>query len=247
MLLKLRRKLQKHLRDRGIEIRKAPASGWQRINVFHLAAEALMATRGEGLSFVQVGANDGVFGDPIRDYVLTRGWRGVLVEPQPDVFARLKDNYPGHADRLIFEQVAIGPEGTLTLYRPPSDMANTWGLSVVSADPAVAARTLGIAEDRLETIEVPSIPLTALFERHGTDRLDVLQIDVEGLDWQILRTLDFARYRPTLIQFESGHMPRGQITEATRTLNAAGYDVHYGGWQGDMVALRRDWRDEAAA
>lgn len=245
MLKRLRRKVLRDLRRRGIEIRKAPGGDWQALNVFQLAAEALMARRGDALSFVQVGANDGVYGDPIRHYIFERGWHGVLVEPQPDVFARLKDNYPGHAERLVFEQVAIGPEGTLTLYRPPPDLADTWGLSVVSADPRVAAKSLGISPDRLDKIEVPSIPLDTLFERHRIGRLDVLQIDVEGLDWTILKTVDLARYRPTLIQFESGHMRRGEITEAVHALNAHGYDVNYGGWQGDLVALRRDWTEES--
>lgn len=244
MLRTLRHRLFRQLRLRGLEIRKAPGGEWRHLDVFRLAAEALMAKRGEALSFVQIGANDGVFSDPIRDFILNRGWHGVLVEPQPDVFERLMNAYPGAAGKLAFEQVAIGPEGTLTLYRPPRGMANDWGLSVVSADPRVAARSLKIGQDKLERIEVPSIPLAALLERHGIDRLDVLQIDVEGLDWQILKTLDFERLRPTLIQFESGHMPRGQITEAVHTLNGHGYDVYYGGWQGDLVALRRDWLDE---
>lgn len=241
MLTALRHRVLRHLRLRGVEIRKAPGGEWQPLDVFRLAVEALMAKRGDGLRFVQIGANDGVFSDPIREYILARGWHGVLVEPQPDVFERLKLNYPGAADRLTFEQVAIGPEGTLTLYRPPKGKADDWGLSVVSADPRVAARSLHISHDQLERIEVPSIPLSALMERHGIEQLDVLQIDVEGLDWQVLQTLDFDRLRPTLIQFESGHMPRSQITEAVHELNARGYDVYYGGWQADLLALRRDW------
>ena len=245
MLTALRHRLFRQLRLRGMEIRKAPGGEWEPLSVFRLAVEALMLRRGAALSFVQIGANDGVFSDPIRDYILTRGWHGVLVEPQPDVFERLKGNYPGADGRLRFEQLAIGPAGTLTLYRPPRGLADDWGLSVVSADPRVAARSLKISQDQLERIEVPSITLATLMERHAIDKLDVLQIDVEGLDWQILQTLDFSRLRPTLIQIESGQMPRGQITEAVHALNGHGYDVYFGGWQGDMLALRRDWLDES--
>lgn len=45
------------------------------------------------LRFIQIGANDGIRGDPIRQKVLKYGWTGVLVEPLPPLFAELKRNY----------------------------------------------------------------------------------------------------------------------------------------------------------
>ncbi len=42
------------------------------------------------VTFVQIGANDGVWNDPIEPYLRGEKWRGVLVEPVPYVFARLK-------------------------------------------------------------------------------------------------------------------------------------------------------------
>ena len=58
--------------------------------MFRLAVNALMMQRyNQPLSFIQVGANDGVYGDPLRSYVRRFGWKGILVEPQQDVFERL--------------------------------------------------------------------------------------------------------------------------------------------------------------
>lgn len=107
----------------GIEepVRKVPTS-FEPIPVFRLAVEALMSRRGDALSFVQVGANDGVFVDPLRQYILTRGWSGILVEPQADVFERLKENYADCADRLIFENVAVSLSSQLELFLPPADL-----------------------------------------------------------------------------------------------------------------------------
>jgi hypothetical protein len=43
-------------------------------------------------------------------------WSGILVEPQPEIFQRLKQSYAGFS-RLAFEQAAIVEEGTsLPLY-----------------------------------------------------------------------------------------------------------------------------------
>ena len=40
--------------------------------------------------FIQVDANDGKSGDPIHEHVMALKLRGILLEPQPDVFLRLK-------------------------------------------------------------------------------------------------------------------------------------------------------------
>src|SRR5271157_3744519 len=66
--------------------------------------------------FVQIGANDGVCCDPIREYVIKSHWRGLLVEPVPFLFRRLVENYRDEP-QLIFENVAVAPhDGAMTLY-----------------------------------------------------------------------------------------------------------------------------------
>src|SRR5687768_133577 len=48
------------------------------------------------VTFIQIGAYDGVEADPIRSLVLdSDSWQGILVEPQPDAFERLRQNYKG--------------------------------------------------------------------------------------------------------------------------------------------------------
>src|SRR5262245_40043917 len=60
------------------------------------------------VTFVQIGAYDGIAGDPIRPIVLQKdSWWGVLVEPQSDTFNRLRENYVGQSSRLQFLNVAV--------------------------------------------------------------------------------------------------------------------------------------------
>lgn len=243
MLKAIKTMVQTGLRGRGIDVRKAPARH-DPIPVFSLAVEALMARRGDSLTFVQVGANDGLFGDPLRPYVLTRGWTGILVEPQIDVFERLKQNYSECGDRLVFENLAISDADRLTLYLPPEGWAGrdqVYAESIVSNDAGVIARQIGTDPANLRRIDVPAMTLDALFAKHGIAELDLLQIDAEGYDWQVLQTLDLARVKPHLIQLESGHLTRAALTSAADHLNASGYLVYYGGWQGDMLAMRREF------
>lgn len=243
MLRGIKNALQAGLRRRGIDVRKVPAQ-FDHIPVFRLAVEALMARRGDALSFVQVGANDGMFGDPLRSYVLSRGWRGVLVEPQPNVFEKLKANYAACADRLVFENLAISDAGALTLYLPPLELEGrdkVYAESIVSSNAQVIARQIGMSEDKLRKVEVPAMTLDGLFARHGISELDLLQIDAEGHDWQVLQTLDLGRVRPRLIQLETGHLGRRELAAVAQHLNGAGYLIYYGGWQGDTVAMEKSF------
>jgi len=58
--------------------------------------------------FLQVGANDGLMDDPIHFLVRKYGWRDVLLEPDPQLFERLKENYSG-VDGPILVNAALSP------------------------------------------------------------------------------------------------------------------------------------------
>jgi FkbM family methyltransferase len=240
MLNSMRRTVQHWLRGKGIEIRKAPGVNYRNLDVFRLGIEVLMARRGTAITFVQVGANDGKFVDPLRPYIDAYPWRGILVEPQPDIFELLKQNYSSASERLAFENVAIARSNTLTLYRAAGDGPNKQAdRAVVSANPSVTKRQL-IDNAALEPFDVPALTLDALLETHGFESIDLLQIDTEGFDWEVLKTLSLERFRPALIQLETGHLPRQVIGELVDHLNAHDYDVYYGGYQGDTVAMQRE-------
>jgi FkbM family methyltransferase len=228
-------------RLRGYAIAKYPTVAFKPLPVFDLAVELLQRLKGPTLTFVQVGANDGVMGDPIAKFVWRYPWRGILIEPQPDVFARLKANYAAAADRLIFENLAIAPSaGELTLYRPPEEVmaGRPWVSGSVSADPAVAEAEFRLPRRALDRLTVPCMPLDAVLAQHGWREIDILTIDTEGKDCEVLLTLDLAKAAPTIVQFEHGHMTPRDIDRAVGHLAAHGYDVLYGGYQTDTLAVR---------
>ena len=88
---------------------------------------------------------------------------------------------------------------------------------------------------------MPGVTLDALLAKHGLHALDLLQIDAEGFDWAVLQTLDLAKVAPTVIQLETGHLSRPDLGRFARHLNGHGYDLYYGGHQGDAVAVRGDF------
>lgn len=203
-----------------------------------------MATRGQNLTFIEVGANDGTSsGDPIREFIVKYPWKGVLVEPQPDVFEALKANYAGFEDRISFENVAISNSPTpLELYRVPQDSKSKHkGSSIASFDHKITAKQAQTRPNDLDKITVPTARLDDIVARYGLTSFDVLQLDTEGYDFEVLQTLDLTKTRPWLIGFEHGHLSPAAIDSMTRHLNAHGYSVNFGGYHTDSAALRDDF------
>ena len=230
----------------GYEIRKAPLRNFKSAPIYDLALHYLLSRRGENLKFIEVGANDGSFADPLRAYIVKYPWTGVLVEPQPDVFNRLRANYAGTESRLSFENVAISRNSQpIPLFRLSANAAKNGqhAASVASSDPRITAMQLGVKSDQLEKIMVPTTTLDDLVAKYGLNDLDILQLDTEGFDWEVLQTLDLRKIRPRLISFEHGHLSPKVIGRMTQHLNEHDYLLNFGGHQSDSVAMRSDFVD----
>jgi len=67
-----------------------------------------LSDRVPGAVFAKIGANDGIMDDPCSDILLRDPrWKGLLIEPLPHCFERLKANF-SDSDRFSLECVAIG-------------------------------------------------------------------------------------------------------------------------------------------
>ena len=79
-------------------------------------ARALGQRSSRPLFVLQVGANDGVSGDPLYSTIRENAWVGLFVEPVPSVFERLRENYADQPG-LAFENAAIAEaDGEATIY-----------------------------------------------------------------------------------------------------------------------------------
>src|SRR5262245_62092092 len=58
------------------------------------------------VSFIEVGAGDGKSFDPLYHFAVKNDWSGLLIEPHPELFARLRENYIA-CSNVTFENVAI--------------------------------------------------------------------------------------------------------------------------------------------
>ena len=175
--MSLKNLIRKTLQKFNYEVRKFPGSSFTPVSVFDLSVHFLMASKTSNMSFIQVGANDGLYDDPIRKFVLNYPWTGVLIEPQPEVFLRLVKNYEHLKSRLAFENLAVSPDKlSIQLFQSPNySLADTdHKAAVVSTDRKITARQLGLPPKELITCSVPCTSLDAVVKKHEITNLDLL-------------------------------------------------------------------------
>lgn len=170
-----------------------------------------------GSVFVDVGSNAGGYLWWVQRK-LGSSWRGVAVEPDPALRARLEQNLRANGmSHVELFPVAVGPAaGTAELVVNPRNRGQN-----VLATPGGHSDS-----DASEKVEVPVVPLPELLHGAGVDRVDALKIDVEGLEPAILQ--DFLARAPDTL------LPRLILTELSdseehrgllASLEEAGYRI----------------------
>ena len=80
-----------------------------------------------------------------------------------------------------------------------------------------------IPADRIVARTVPCFTLATLLREYGFASVDLVQIDAEGHDYEIIKTIDWAAKPPSVIRFEHAHLPRSACDECLTLLASRGY------------------------
>lgn len=163
--------------------------------------------KGQAPGFVaDIGAADGVNLSHSRALILA-GWSALLTDPLPSHFDALLDLYRAEYPRVRVHHYAIGEaEGTATLWPALDDSFNSTMVE--------SWRDLAIShgEHYGDPIPVTVVRLDTLFRHCGIERVDFLTIDAEQMDLPVLRSNDWARWRPKLVCAELNN-PAGPMHE----------------------------------
>jgi len=178
-------------------------------------------------AFVQVGSNDGQYGDPLHSTLMRTDVRGLLIEPVPELFERLTATYAGKPG-LSFVQAAVAEQdGRRDFYWvPPTPADPPWADQLGSFNRDVVlshAHDIPDIASRVQTISVTCRTLSSLVHEAGLLRIDLLHIDAEGFDLAILKTIDFgAGWAPRHVLYEQKHLGSAAPT-AIKLLHRWGY------------------------
>jgi hypothetical protein len=158
-------------------------------------------------TFVEIGAHDGISLSNSRFLDLKDDWSGICIEANPFVFEQLVKNRP--TSRCLNVAVSnFDGEATFQLNTGHTEMLS----GLVSSYPRKHKKRIqkelmkyGGASN-LRTI--PTLRLETIVANEGVGEIDILMIDVEGGEYSILKSIDFAKVKISSILVERNYSSR---------------------------------------
>jgi FkbM family methyltransferase len=146
--------------------------------------------------FVEVGANEPASIHSQTWHLERKGWRGILIEPNPALFDELVRQRPGSR---VYNLACSSPRkvGVAELKIPFVDDGT---IDTGKAALEVEIDHAGFPAYRTVTVKV--VTLDSILAENNVSAIDLLSIDVEGTELDVLKGLDLKRYRPRLILVE---------------------------------------------
>ncbi|QNU64507.1 glycosyltransferase [Vreelandella titanicae] len=198
---------------------------------------------------VQVGANDGCINDPIYEVVMRNKdkTKVLLIEPQSNILEHLEKNYAFHPEAHI-ANYAVGPDSLLTLYRikpayyglftkrylhdspnyrVPSGFSSFDKKHVIKHAQGNFPKNTKI-DNAIEKLEVPSRDLLTILDTTSWEeqKIDILQVDAEGMDDKVIYSCNIEVTQPKLINFERAHLSQQAYRDLCVYLSGLNYELY---------------------
>lgn len=178
------------------------------------------------VSVVQIGAN--AANDELCSYLKLYYENiklGLFIEPIVKYTEEIKTHYNyNHNNKIIIENICIVPNGYIgnhvTMHYYTGDP--TLGTTSMILD-HVIKHIQFFKNGNIESFQVPCLTIDKLFDKYNIKDLDILFIDTEGMDGEILLSIDFTQYNINRIEFESVHLSTDILNQITNKLLSNGY------------------------
>tara|TARA_R110000868_G_scaffold130812_5_gene340668 strand:+ start:2094 stop:2711 length:618 start_codon:yes stop_codon:yes gene_type:complete len=177
--------------------------------------------------FVEVGAYDGIALSNTYLLETQYAWKGICAEPIPEKYEQLVKNR-----KAICSNKALYSMSGLELVFDSAADAMLSGISHhIDCHKHIVNRSK-------KQITVETITLTDLLDQHNAPKfIEYMSLDVEGSELEVLRGLDFIKYKFGLIDLEHNYVEprRSQIRHL---LTSNGYDYFGANQFDDMYRLK---------
>ncbi len=188
--------------------------------------------------YVEVGATDGFHFSNTLFFEKFRNWDGICIEPNPIEFNKLensgrkciKENVAvtmsdGEADFLVIEGYGKGLSGIVNNY-------NERHISRIEIETQNT-------QSKKSTVKVKTSRLSKIFEKYNIKSVDYCSIDVEGSEFEVIKSIDFSKVFIKCFTIENNY----GIDDIKKYLEANGY-VHWKTIQWDEVFVHKMFLEE---
>lgn len=154
--------------------------------------------------FMDVGANDGVYINNTLFFQREHGWKGVNIEPLPEVYEKLKINRPND---LNINCAICQTDGTSKFL-----CNNGWTEPISGLQHTYHQEHLKrlIHENKqhncvTKIIDVATRRIDSICDEHNINHIHYLSIDVEGAEYEVIQSIDFEKVFIDVIGFENNY------------------------------------------
>jgi FkbM family methyltransferase len=192
-------------------------------------------------SYVDIGANDPIsLNNTYRLY--TRGSKGVCIEPNPVMYNKLLQKRS--KDIIVNAGVAFDDKREAVFYIFSEKLHGLNTFSKAEADFWEHTGNEEIGKHKPERIiSMKLIDINEIIEKYFTPYPNFVSIDVEGLDLEIVKTINFNKYKPEVFCLETLGFVEGnkeiKKTDIVDFFTAQGYFV-YADTYINTIFCRRD-------
>ena len=190
---------------------------------------------------VQIGANDGSSRDLLHKYIIKYDLPCMLVEPQKDVFSKLVAAYK-NSKNVKFANVAVSSSSDeLTFYSVKPELISDGNYFDTTAIASLDKPTIEMTikkrigkvikkisddiDDYIVSSTIKCMTFDNLIKEYDLPKPAFIFLDCEGHDYEILKSIDFNKYNPQIINFESKFLSDGDRFECENMLISNGYQI----------------------
>lgn len=182
--------------------------------------------------YIDVGANDPIkYSNTLGLYL--RGWNGINIDAMPGSKAKFDKIRP----RDINIESGVGTDrGTLTYYSFEESALNTFSSELMHE-----REKEGFSCISKQIVDI--LPLETILDEYMPQgqTIDIMDIDVEGMDFQVLKSNNWQKYRPTYVLAEAIGKSLLEVVEGdiTKYMENVGY-VPYMKFVGTVVYIVKE-------
>jgi FkbM family methyltransferase len=142
--------------------------------------------------FIELGANNGLMQSNTAFLEKNRNWTGILIEPNIKNYELCKINRPSS---ICYNYACVSDDFKENFIYGDFDLSSNDQLSLMSS-------VNGLRLNNNNLVKVSVSTLTNILDKQIIPKIDLLSLDVEGYELNVLKGLNFNKYKPLYLLIE---------------------------------------------